>query len=55
MGPGIAEILGIPGVNPVKKVEVNDGMALVVRIVDGIQNRYSPVQIRMPPPKKPRG
>ena len=34
VGPGIAEILGIPSVNPVRKVEVNDGMALVVRIVD---------------------
>lgn len=34
VGLGIAEILAIPSVNPVTKVEVNDGTALVVRIVD---------------------
>jgi electron transfer flavoprotein beta subunit len=34
VGPGIAEILTIPSVSPVRKVEVKDGMALVVRILD---------------------
>ena len=34
VGLGIAELLGIPCVNPVKKVEVKDGTALVVRVVD---------------------
>lgn len=34
VGLGIAEILGIPSVNPVANVEVNEGKALVKRIVD---------------------
>jgi electron transfer flavoprotein beta subunit len=45
VGPGIAEILGIPSVTPVKKVEVNDGTALVERIVD---DGYEVIEIPLP-------
>jgi electron transfer flavoprotein beta subunit len=45
VGPGIAEILSIPGVNPVRKVEVNDGTALVERIVD---DGYEVIEIPLP-------
>ena len=45
VGLGIAEILGIPSVNPVKKIEVKDGTALVERVVsDG----YEVIEIPLP-------
>lgn len=45
VGLGIAEILGIPSVNPVRKIEVRDGTALVERIVsDG----YEVIEIPLP-------
>jgi len=45
VGPGIAEILGIPSVNPVKRVEADDRRALVERIVtDG----YEVIEIPLP-------
>ena len=45
VGLGMAEILGIPSVNPVKKIEVNDGMVSVVRMVaDG----YEVIEIPLP-------
>ena len=45
VGLGIAEILGIPSVNPVRKVEINDGTALVVRVVD---DGYEVIEISLP-------
>ncbi|RJX23562.1 MAG: electron transfer flavoprotein beta subunit/FixA family protein [Dethiobacter sp.] len=42
---GIAEILGIPSVNPVKKVEVKNGTILVKRIVD---DGYEVIEIPCP-------
>jgi electron transfer flavoprotein beta subunit len=45
VGLGIAEILGIPSVNPVRKVEVKDGTALVVRVVD---DGYEVIEIPLP-------
>ncbi len=44
VGLGIAEILGIPSVTPVKKVEVKDGTALVERVVaDGYEVIETPL------------
>jgi electron transfer flavoprotein beta subunit len=45
VGLGIAEILGIPSVNPVKKVEANDGRILVERIVE---DGYEVIEIPLP-------
>ena len=45
VGLGIAEILGIPSVNPVRKVEINDGTALVTRIVD---DGYEVIEMPLP-------
>ena len=45
VGLGIAEILGIPSVNPVRKIEVKDGKARVVRVVD---DGYEVLEIPLP-------
>jgi electron transfer flavoprotein beta subunit len=45
VGLGIAEILGIPSVNPVRKVEVNNGTATMVRVVD---NGYEVIEVLLP-------
>jgi electron transfer flavoprotein beta subunit len=45
VGLGIAEILGVPSVNPVKKVEANNGRILVERIVE---DGYQVIEIPLP-------
>jgi electron transfer flavoprotein beta subunit len=45
VGIGIAEILGIPSVSPVKKVEINDRRILVARIVE---DGYQVVELPLP-------
>ena len=45
VGSGIAEILGIPSVTPVRKIEIRDGKAVVERIVsDG----YEVIEVSTP-------
>jgi electron transfer flavoprotein beta subunit len=44
VGPGIAEMLGIPGVTVARKIEVNDGMVQVERaLADGYETVESPL------------
>jgi electron transfer flavoprotein beta subunit len=45
VGSGIAELLGIPSVTPIKKIEIKDGKAVVERVVvDG----YEVIEVSLP-------
>jgi len=45
VGSGIAELLGIPSVTPIKKIDIKDGKAVVERVVaDG----YEVVEVSLP-------
>ena len=45
VGSGIAEVLGIPSVTPIKKIDIKDGKAVVERVVaDG----YEVVEVSLP-------
>lgn len=49
VGPGIAEILGIPGVTIAQKVEVSDGKVKVKRVVtNGYLDGYEIIEAPMP-------
>ena len=49
VGPGIAEILGIPGITFAQKVEVNDGKVKVERVVtDGYLDGYEVIEAPIP-------
>lgn len=46
VGTGVAEILGIPSVTPIKKIEVQDGKAVVERILaDGYEVIETPLPL----------
>lgn len=45
VGSGIAELLGIPSVTPIKKIEIKDGKALVERVVE---DGYEVIEVALP-------